>query len=79
MTRFVIRCVCGAVGLLAGSTATALAGNGYAGNGVAGQSTGGGGGVLPFTGADLAVYVVVGVALFGTGLALRGFTARRPH
>ncbi|MGZ4481264.1 MAG: hypothetical protein ACXVY5_03575 [Gaiellales bacterium] len=43
------------------------------GGGVAGQTTGN----LPFTGAELLVYVVVGLAIVGSGLALRAMTARR--
>jgi hypothetical protein len=67
----------GAVAILATSAATAFAGDGYASGGVAGESTGGGGGTLPFTGADLAMYVVIGLAIVASGLALRGYSARR--
>src|SRR4051794_41956219 len=65
------------VAILAVSAAPAFAGDGYAG-GVAGESTGGGvsgGGTLPFTGAELALYVVVGLLVIGSGLALRGGSA----
>jgi hypothetical protein len=67
----------GAVAILATSAATAFAGDGYASGGVAGESTGGGGGTLPFTGADLAMYVAIGLVIVASGLALRGYSARR--
>jgi hypothetical protein len=70
----------GASAILAASAsaATAFAGDGYASGGVAGESTGGGGGgTLPFTGAELALYVVVGLVIVTSGLALRGYSARR--
>jgi hypothetical protein len=67
----------GATAILAVSAATAFAGDGYASGGVAGQSTGGGGGALPFTGAELALYVVIGLAIVASGLALRAYSARR--
>ena len=67
----------GSAAFLAVSAATALAGDGYASGGVAGESTGGGGGTLPFTGAVLALYVVIGLLIVGSGLALRAYTARR--
>src|SRR6478736_6840205 len=63
--------------ILAVSAATAFAGDGYASGGVAGDSTGGGGGTLPFTGAELALYVVIGLAIVASGLALRAYSARR--
>jgi hypothetical protein len=66
----------GSAAFLAVSAATALAGDGYASGGVAGESTGGGGGTLPFTGAELALYVVIGLLIAGSGLALRAYTAR---
>jgi hypothetical protein len=66
----------GASAILASSAATAFAGDGYASGGVAGESTGGGGGALPFTGADLTVYVVIGLVIAATGLALRRRSAR---
>jgi len=51
----------GSAAILAASAGTAFAGEGYASGGVAGESTGGGGGTtLPFTGAELALYVVTG-------------------
>jgi hypothetical protein len=65
----------GAAAILAVSAATAFAG-GYASGGVEGQSTGGGG-TLPFTGAELALYVVIGLAIVASGLALRAYSARR--
>lgn len=67
----------GSAAFLAVSAATALAGDGYASGGVAGESTGGGGGTLPFTGAELAQYVAIGLLIVGSGLALRAYTARR--
>jgi hypothetical protein len=68
----------GSAAILAVSAATAFAGGGYASGGVAGQSTGGGGdGTLPFTGAELALYVVIGLAIVASGLALRAYSARR--
>jgi hypothetical protein len=68
----------GATAFLAVSAATAFAGDPYAtgGGGVAGESTGGGG-TLPFTGAELALYVVIGLAIVASGLALRAYSARR--
>jgi hypothetical protein len=56
---------------------SAFAGEGYGAGGVAGESTGGGGGSLPFTGAELALYVIVGLAIVASGLALRAYSARR--
>jgi len=67
----------GAAGFLAVSAVSAFAGEGYGAGGVAGQSTGGGGGSLPFTGAELALYVIVGLAIVASGLALRAYSARR--
>jgi hypothetical protein len=69
--------VLGSTALLAVSAATAFAGSGYAAGGVEGQSTGGGGGALPFTGAELALYVIIGLAIVASGLALRAHAARR--
>ena len=66
----------GSAGLLAVSAATAFAGDGYATGGVAGESTGGGG-TLPFTGAELTLYVVIGLLIVASGLALRAYSARR--
>ena len=67
----------GATAFLAVSAATAFAGDPYAtgGGGVKGASTGGG--ALPFTGAELALYVVIGLAIVASGLALRAYSARR--
>jgi hypothetical protein len=70
----------GSAAMLALTAATAFAGDGYASGGVAGESTGGGGGggtTLPFTGAELALYVVTGLMIVGGGLALRVYSARR--
>lgn len=68
----------GSAAILATSAATAFAGDGYASGGVAGESSGGGGGsTLPFTGAELALYVVTGLLIVGSGLALRAYSARR--
>jgi hypothetical protein len=70
----------GSAAILAESAATAFAGDGYASGGVAGESTGGGGGTtLPFTGAELAVYLLTGLLIVGSGLALRAYTARRAN
>ena len=69
----------GSAAFLTVSAATAFAGDGYAGGGVAGESTGGGGGTLPFTGAELALYVVIGLMIVASGLALRAYTARRDY
>jgi hypothetical protein len=66
----------GSAAILVASATTAFAGDGYA-SGVAGESTGGGGGTtLPFTGVELAVYLVTGVLIVGSGLALRAYTRR---
>jgi hypothetical protein len=67
----------GSAAILAVSAVTAFAGDGYASGGVAGESTGGGGGTLPFTGAELAMYVVIGLLIVTSGLALRAYSARR--
>ena len=68
----------GSAAMLAVSAATAFAGDGYASGGVAGESTGGGRGTaLPFTGTELALYVVTGLLIVGSGLALRAYSARR--
>jgi hypothetical protein len=68
--------VLGSAAILAVSAGTAFAGDGYASGGVAGESTGGGSGTLPFTGAELALYVVIGLLILGSGLALRAYSAR---
>src|SRR5438094_384212 len=65
----------GATAFLAVSAATAFAGQGYGGGDVAGESTGGG--TLPFTGAELALYVVIAAGLVVSGLVLRSSSARR--
>jgi hypothetical protein len=67
----------GSVAILAVSAATAFAGDGYASGGVAGESTGGDGGTLPFTGAELVLYIVIGLLIVTSGLALRAYSARR--
>lgn len=69
----------GSAAILMVSAATAFAGDGYASGGVAGESTGGGGsgGTLPFTGVELALYLVIGLLIVGSGLALRAYSARR--
>ena len=56
--------------------AAAFAGDGYntPSGGVAGEQTGGG--TLPFTGSELLLYVVVGVAIIASGFALRALAAR---
>jgi hypothetical protein len=68
--------VLGATAILAVSAVSAFAGQQYGGGGVAGESTGGGG-TLPFTGADLALYALMGLAVVASGLALRGYSAKR--
>lgn len=71
--------VLGTMAFLAVSAVTAFAGDGYAAGGsaggVAGESTGGG--TLPFTGADIALYAVIGLAIMASGLALRVYSAKR--
>jgi hypothetical protein len=47
---------------------------GGAGGGVLGRAAGGG--TLPFTGADLAMYVVAGVAMVAAGIHLRRLANR---
>ena len=68
-----------ALALLVSATigaASALADDQYGGGG--GQSTSSGSsGALPFTGADLVLYAVVGVAVLASGLLLRRLAARR--
>jgi hypothetical protein len=71
--------VLGSAAFLAASAATAFAGDGYAGGNVAGESASGGGGTLPFTGARLALYAVIGLLIVASGLALRAYTARRDY
>jgi hypothetical protein len=61
---------------MATTASTAFAGGDYNTPGaVAGEQTGGGGS-LPFTGSDLAMYLVVGIAVVASGLTLR-MMARR--
>jgi hypothetical protein len=71
--------VLGTMAFLAVSAVAAFAGDGYAAGGsaggVAGESTGGG--TLPFTGADIALYAVIGLAIMASGLALRVYSAKR--
>jgi hypothetical protein len=56
---------------MATTASTAFAGGDYNTPGaVAGEQTGGGGS-LPFTGSDLAMYLVVGIAVAASGLTLR--------
>ena len=66
-----------AMALLAVSAVTAFASDpsDVTEGGVAGESTGGGS--LPFTGADLTLYVVIGLAIVASGFALRALSARR--
>ncbi len=71
----VLICAMALIGL---SATAAFAGQGYGAGAVAGESSGGGGGaILPFTGADMMLYGIVGGLVLGSGLALRGYTARR--
>jgi hypothetical protein len=46
------------------------------GGDVAGETVVGNGGNLPFTGADLILYVVVGLAIVASGLVLRRLAVR---
>ncbi len=63
---------------MAMTAGTAFAGGDYNTPGVvAGEQTGDGGS-LPFTGSDLAMYAVVGIAVVASGLTLR-LMARRPN
>jgi hypothetical protein len=74
----VVSTLVSAVALLTVWAGTALADNQY--GGVAGQTTSGGGssgGSLPFTGADLALYAIVGIAVLASGLVLRRVAAGR--
>jgi hypothetical protein len=73
------KAVRGAIAAFAGmavfalSATSAFAADGYNGGDVAGQQTGGN---LPFTGSELLLYVVVGVAIVACGFALRALSAR---
>jgi len=69
----------GAAALFTVSAATAFAGQGYAGagGGVEGASAGGGGGALPFTGSDMALYALIAAGVIISGLVLRSYSARR--
>ena len=61
---------------MATTASTAFAGGDYNTPGaVAGEQTGGGGS-LPFTGSDLAMYLVVGIAVVASGLTLRMMVRR---
>ncbi len=63
---------------MAMTAGTAFAGGDYNTPGVvAGEQTGDGGS-LPFTGSDLAMYAVVGIAVVASGLTLR-LMARGPN
>jgi len=66
----------GAAGFLAVSAVSAFAGEGYASGGVAGESTGGGGS-LPFTGAEIGALSALGLAAVGGGAALTVAGRRR--
>jgi hypothetical protein len=79
--------IASAIVILATWAASALAQEQYPG-GVAGTGTGGGGdvsggdvagasGSLPFTGADLLLYVIVGLAIVTSGVVLRQVAAHR--
>jgi hypothetical protein len=76
LLRSGIAVLIGAAMLLAVSVSSAFAGQGYGDGAVAGESTGSGG-TLPFTGANLALFAIVGCAIVGSGLALRRFAERR--
>ena len=77
IVRFLIA-LTGVSTVLAVAAGTALAGGDYntPGGAVAGEQTGGGG-TLPFTGSELLLYVIVGVAIVATGFALRAAAHRR--
>ena len=61
---------------MATTASTAFAGGDYNTPGaVAGEQTGGGGS-LPFAGSDLAMYLVVGIAVVASGLTLRMMVRR---
>ena len=81
MTRILraLTMLIGAAAWLAISATTAFAGDAYptGGGGVKGESAGTGGGTLPFTGSDLAVYVVIAAAIVVSGLALHAYSERR--
>ena len=63
-------------GILALTATSAFAADGYNGGDVAGQQTGGN---LPFTGSELLLYVVVGVAIVACGFALRALSRAARH
>lgn len=70
--------VIGAAAFLAASATAALAGVGYgAGGGSVKGESAGGGASLPFTGAELVLYVVIASGIIASGLALRAYSARR--
>ena len=75
--RKVVRCAIAfaTAAMVMAVTATSAFAEGGTGN-VAGEQTGGGGN-LPFTGQDLLLYVVVGVAVIASGFALRALSSRR--
>jgi hypothetical protein len=75
--RKVVRCAIAfaTAAMVMAVTATSALAEGGSGN-VAGEQTGGGGN-LPFTGQDLLLYVVVGVAVIASGFALRALSSRR--
>ena len=75
--RKVVRCAIAfaTAAMVMAVTATSAFAEGGSGN-VAGEQTGGGGN-LPFTGQDLLLYVVVGVAVIASGFALRVLSSRR--
>jgi hypothetical protein len=86
-TRLLICSTIAALALLGSTASSAFAAdptpsNAVYGN-VAGNSAGGSpheagtAGSLPFTGADLIVYVVAGLGMVGTGIALRRSAASR--
>ena len=75
MTRWIVAAGAAAAVLFGAAAGDALAADGY--GGLAGRQTGGGSnGVLPFTGVELLLYVVVGVAIVAAGLALRAVARR---
>jgi hypothetical protein len=67
----------GAAAFLAMSATAALAGVGYAAGGGSVKGESAGGASLPFTGAELVLYVVIATGIVASGLALRAYSARR--
>jgi hypothetical protein len=69
----------GAAAFLAVSASAALAGVGYGAGGGSVKGESAGGGSLPFTGSDMALYAVIAAGIVASGLALRAYSARRAN